>query len=294
MADFNWGSFLGKAQQARGTSGQANPEFMNKLLVAKERNDPSSIGSLLSNKAYNSPVYAQGGQSVNNLRNKGYMNPGDYKDVDFGSAWGGDKGGDNAGPAGPNRDTSFNGQSDYNAYTRFGAADDMMKAPEGFDIGSLLAKQAQTYKQQLDAGKARGQYSPNAYAAGMSDLDRQMSAARPMAEDIMRGTLGEERGRFNEIMKEAQTTHDLDKGNFKFAPYRQQADELMGSFNNSIGDRLTSAIGGTNFFKMPDIKTAMGSAAGAGNMADPALLKAMTEQRARLGTTRGLGNQGGL
>ena len=293
MADFNWGDVLTKAQGARGSSGLANPEFMTKLLVAKERNDPSSIGDLLRNSNYNSPVYRQGGQSVGNLRNKGYLDPDDYRDIKFDG--GGDKGGgEPMGPAGPTRDTSFNGQSDYNFYTRFGAADDLFKAPEGFDIGSLLSKQAQTYKNQLEAGKARGQYSPTAYTAGMAELERQMAAARPMAEDVMRGVLQEPRSRFAEIMKEATTAHDQRPEGFKFAPYRQQADELLGSFQNSIGDRLTSAIGGTNFFKMPDIRTAAASAGGAGNMADPALLKAMTEQRARLGTTRGLGNQGGL
>jgi hypothetical protein len=277
---FDWSDLLSKASKARGTTGRSNPELLTRLLVAKETNNVGSIDDILRNSAYNSKVY--GGEGVSSgglfLKNPGYLDPDDYK------------------MANPEKASTIKapGEDLYKKYTAPGYIDQLLGGPSGVDIGSVLSQQANKFRSTLDAGRQRGQYNPSAYGAGIAELEKQFTAARPLAQDMVSGIYQEPKSSIADLLTEAGKSRDKDKGKFDFNPFKEKIDTIAGDFSGTANDRVTNALNTSDFFTMPNVRNAIANTQGAGNASSPDLMRALMEQRQRQGTTRGLGNQGGL
>ena len=275
---FDWGELLSRASKTRGVNGLNNPDLMTRLLVAKETNDLSSIDDILSDRNYNSKAWSSSDRSDAGLfnSNPGYIDPADYR-MDKVSA-----------PAtGPGEDL-------YKKYTAPGYIDQLLGGPSGVDIGSILSQQASKFRSTLEAGQQRGQYTPSAYNAGMAELERQFGAAKPLAQDLVSGIYQEPRSSITDLLTEAGKARDRDKDKFSFDPFKEKIDRIAGDFAPTANDRVLNALNTSNFFTMPNVRNAIANTQGSSNAQSPDLLRALMEQRQRQGTTRGLGNQGGL
>lgn len=271
---YDWGKIIQLAAKPTNQQGNRSNSLLATVLAAQANNNIDQAYEAFSNPklnakyTLNNPTY--GGTTNGRALSRNYVDP--YSILDMYK---------NSG-----------NKNDYEMFQEWNTPDKVNSLIPTLTGDQYLSTEGSKITDMLNAGLARGQYTPTGFAAGMAKYNELLNAAKPKANDLALGVLQGGRQSLYDILNEAQSSYLQNSKAFDFDPYIPRLEAAAKEFNAGAADKIKNAITGASFFDFNKIATGVGQGQGAYNAPNNDLLKALLAQRERQSNTRNLQNQG--
>lgn len=161
-------------------------------------------------------------------------------------------------------------------------------------IDEILNEQYNSATSILDRGQKRGTLNETGYSAAMDNLAKQRSVGQAKLNDVSTNLRTSLRGEFeDQISKVADRVNNYQLGQeINISPDYDRITSGAQERVNNYGGELRNALGGEQLFDTSFARQTGGSAQGAQNIGNPALISAVRDKNKQLTNDRGLKSQG--
>lgn len=163
-------------------------------------------------------------------------------------------------------------------------------------IAQILSEQFSDASAGLTRARDRGSLTDFGFTSGLTNLEKQNTAAGARLQDLGGGILETNRGALRDIAGQARSRADAFQFGDSFNPtsFEDRINTTFGEQQGRLEGDIRGALGGESLFNLGDVLARASTAQGAQNniAQSPALLAAIAQRDEESRKSRGIGTQG--